>query len=167
MTAPLADDHPIPLKDAATKFGFTVSTLRAERRRERLVIFKIGKKDYTTVADIKRMIQLCRDADSRQGSITTKPVAIVLLAYRQDKVPENEIPCCDLQCSQPRRMVGRQEPSRRHCRELPRLRCDTNLSLRSSRPRQAFLCYQSLACRIRPVANGAKGMEAAATSCPR
>lgn len=78
MTAPLADDHPIPLKDAATKFGFTVSTLRAERRRERLVIFKIGKKDYTTVADIKRMIQLCRDADSRQGSITTKPVAIGL-----------------------------------------------------------------------------------------
>jgi len=40
-------------------FGFTVWTLRAEADRGRLTIYKIGKRFYTTPADIKEMIQLC------------------------------------------------------------------------------------------------------------
>lgn len=53
-------DDPITLKDAAQHFGFTVSTLRAEANRGRLTIYKIGKKFYTTPADIREMIHQCR-----------------------------------------------------------------------------------------------------------
>jgi hypothetical protein len=60
MTTDLADDHPLSLKEAAQQFGFTVSTLPAEAARDRLTIYKIGKKHYTTAADIREMIKLCR-----------------------------------------------------------------------------------------------------------
>lgn len=50
----------ITLKDAAEHFGFTVSTLRAEADRGRLTLYKIGKRYYTTPADIKSMVEQCR-----------------------------------------------------------------------------------------------------------
>jgi len=56
----IGDSDTITLKDAAQHFGFTVWTLRAEADRGRLTIYKIGKRFYTTPADIKEMIQLCR-----------------------------------------------------------------------------------------------------------
>lgn len=55
-----ADHDTITLKDAASHFGYTVSTLRAEADRGRLTIYKIGKKYYTTPADIREMVQKCR-----------------------------------------------------------------------------------------------------------
>jgi len=54
------DDKPITLKQASEEFPFTLSTLRAERDRGRLTTYRIGKRDYTTVADIRGMIQECR-----------------------------------------------------------------------------------------------------------
>ena len=54
------DHDTITLKDAASHFGYTVSTLRAEADRGRLTIYKIGKKYYTTPADIREMVQKCR-----------------------------------------------------------------------------------------------------------
>ena len=54
------DHDTITLKDAAGHFGYTVSTLRAEADRGRLTIYKIGKKYYTTPADIREMVQKCR-----------------------------------------------------------------------------------------------------------
>lgn len=54
------DDDTITLKDAASHFGFTVSTLRAEAGRGRLTIYKIGKRYYTTPGDIKEMVKQCR-----------------------------------------------------------------------------------------------------------
>lgn len=54
------DQDAITLKDAAQHFGFTVSTLRAEADRGRLTIYKIGKRLYTTPADIREMVNLCR-----------------------------------------------------------------------------------------------------------
>ena len=56
----MTDDDAIPLREAAERFGFTLSTLRAERDRGRLTTYRIGKRDYTTVADIRGMIQECR-----------------------------------------------------------------------------------------------------------
>jgi hypothetical protein len=56
----MADDSALTLKEAAAEYGFTVSTLRAEHGRGRLKIYRIGKKDYTTPADIKDMVQQCR-----------------------------------------------------------------------------------------------------------
>src|ERR1700722_6337933 len=40
--------------------GMTVSGLRKERDRKRLVIEKIAGKDFTTLRDIERMRELCR-----------------------------------------------------------------------------------------------------------
>jgi hypothetical protein len=54
------EDHPITLNDAAQRFGFTVSTLKAEANRGRLTTYKIGKRLWTTPADLREMIQKCR-----------------------------------------------------------------------------------------------------------
>jgi hypothetical protein len=54
------DDDPIPLRHAAGRFGFTLSTLRAERDRGRFTTYRIGRRDYTTGADIREMIERCR-----------------------------------------------------------------------------------------------------------
>ena len=71
-----ADVRPLPLKEAAERYGFTVSTLRAEAQRGRLRIFRIGRKDYTLSGDVLEMIHLCREDDPRRGSTTTKRAAI-------------------------------------------------------------------------------------------
>jgi hypothetical protein len=47
------DHDTITLRDAAKHFGFTVSTLRAEADRGRLALYRIGKRLYTTPADIR------------------------------------------------------------------------------------------------------------------
>jgi hypothetical protein len=54
------DDDTITLKDAARHFGFSVYTLRTEADRGRLAIYKIGKRYYTTPADVKEMVRQCR-----------------------------------------------------------------------------------------------------------
>lgn len=54
------DDDTITLKDAADHFGFSVYTLRTEAYRGRLTIYKIGKRYYTTPADVKEMVRQCR-----------------------------------------------------------------------------------------------------------
>jgi hypothetical protein len=56
------DDMPITLAQAAEIFGIGVATLRAERNRGRLHIFRIGRQDMTTIADMREMVALCRDA---------------------------------------------------------------------------------------------------------
>ena len=56
----ISDSDTITLKDAAQHFGFSVYTLRTEADRGRLVIYKIGKRYYTTPADIKEMVRQCR-----------------------------------------------------------------------------------------------------------
>lgn len=66
------DDDPITLKDAAQHFGFTVLTLRAEADRGRLTIYKIGRRYYTTPADVKMMVQQCRVERKARGSISTR-----------------------------------------------------------------------------------------------
>jgi hypothetical protein len=54
------DDDTITLQDAAKHFGFSVYTLRTEAAHGRLVIYKIGRRYYTTPADVKEMVRLCR-----------------------------------------------------------------------------------------------------------
>jgi hypothetical protein len=56
----IGDSDTITLRDAAKHFGFSVYTLRTEADRGRLVIYKIGKRYYTTPADIKEMVKQCR-----------------------------------------------------------------------------------------------------------
>src|ERR1039458_9611953 len=56
----MTDNDTITLKDAAIHFGFSVYTLRAEAERGHLTTYKIGKRLYTTPADIRDMISACR-----------------------------------------------------------------------------------------------------------
>ena len=64
------DNDTITLKDAASHFGYTVSTLRAEASRGHLTIYKIGKRLYTTPADIREMVGKCRVEQKAQGFIS-------------------------------------------------------------------------------------------------
>jgi hypothetical protein len=57
-------DHPLRLEDAI-KYGFpyggmTVSGLRREATRGRLVIERIANKDFTSLRNIEEMRRLCR-----------------------------------------------------------------------------------------------------------
>lgn len=54
------DDDTITLKDAASHFGYKVSTLRTEADRGRLTIYRIGNRYYTTPNDIREMVKKCR-----------------------------------------------------------------------------------------------------------
>jgi hypothetical protein len=79
--APLA----LTLKDAAERYGFTVATLRAEIARGRLTRYRIGKKDWTTPADIREMIEQCR-VEPKAPAFTTRESKIGYLSdiYRQN-----------------------------------------------------------------------------------
>lgn len=66
------DGDAITLLDAAKHFGFTVSTLRAEADRGRLTIYKIGKRYYTTPADIREMVHQCRVAQKAPDSTSIR-----------------------------------------------------------------------------------------------
>lgn len=61
------DHDTITLADAGQHFGFKVWTLRAEAERGRLTIYKIGRRYYTTPADIREMIAKCRVEQKGQG----------------------------------------------------------------------------------------------------
>ena len=50
----------ITLKVAAADFGFSVSTLRGEAAKGRLTVYRIGRRLYTTPADIREMVNQCR-----------------------------------------------------------------------------------------------------------
>ncbi|MGY3359795.1 hypothetical protein ACVWZK_006458 [Bradyrhizobium sp. GM0.4] len=87
------DDDTITLKDAAGHFGFSVYTLRTEADRGRLTIYKIGKRYYTTPADVKEMVRQCRvdqkapDSTSIRNAINssseTERVSSALAAARE------------------------------------------------------------------------------------
>jgi hypothetical protein len=68
----IGDSDTITLRDAAQHFGFSVYTLRTEAGHGRLVIYKIGKRYYTTPADIKEMIRQCRVEQKAQGFTLTR-----------------------------------------------------------------------------------------------
>jgi hypothetical protein len=68
-------DDPITLAEACNLFPrahLTVSTLRAERDRGRLNIFRLGRRDYTTEADMRAMVKSSKDESSRVYASTTK-----------------------------------------------------------------------------------------------
>jgi hypothetical protein len=67
----IADDDPITLAEACNLFPrakLTVSTLRAERKRKRLEIFGIGRRDYTTLRSMREMVRRCREEDRRRST---------------------------------------------------------------------------------------------------
>src|SRR6201992_605628 len=73
----IAPDTPLRLSDAVKiafpMGGMTVAGLRRERDRKRLVIEKIAGKEFTTLAHIERMRELCRDEARARGSSLRPP----------------------------------------------------------------------------------------------
>jgi hypothetical protein len=68
-----ADDSPITLAEAAAGFfggRVTAASLRAESRRGRLRVFRVGNKDFTTVADLQQMMEQCRVVPPARASIS-------------------------------------------------------------------------------------------------
>src|SRR5439155_25213544 len=74
----ISPDTPLRLADAVKIAfplgGMTVAGLRRERDRDRLVIEKIAGKEFTTLAHIERMRELCRDEARALGSSLRPPV---------------------------------------------------------------------------------------------
>ena len=66
-------DELLTLDDACSflKGKGTAATLRAEQRRGRLELYKIGKRLYTTKRDLKEMQRKCRVPQEAPGSIST------------------------------------------------------------------------------------------------
>ncbi len=70
----LADDDPVTLAEAckiAFRDAVTPRTLRAEASRGRLDVFRIGKRDFTTLRSVREMQEKCRVDRQGRGSIST------------------------------------------------------------------------------------------------
>ena len=68
-------DDLLTLKDACEKVfdgAFTIATLRAEHRKGNLEIYRIGRRDFTTMRDIQEMKKKCRVARRVPASISTR-----------------------------------------------------------------------------------------------
>ena len=74
----ISPDTPLRLADAVKIAfplgGMTVAGLRRERDRNRLVIEKIAGKEFTTLAHIERMRELCRE-EAREPDFSSRPLA--------------------------------------------------------------------------------------------
>jgi hypothetical protein len=75
----ITDDTPLRLKEAAEiafpNGGMTVHGLRRENKRGRLDISRIANKDYTTLGNIRRMIELCHVKPNHQDSGNARSAA--------------------------------------------------------------------------------------------
>jgi len=75
MVERVIDDHaPLRLAAACARAfpngDMTVHGLRKEAKRGRLTIWRIAGKDFTTIAAIKEMLELCRVQASRQDYVS-------------------------------------------------------------------------------------------------
>jgi hypothetical protein len=72
------DNDPFPLAEACKIFPhakLTPSTLRAEANRGRLAVFRLGKRDYTTIAAMRDMVRRCQESACRPASTSIPPGA--------------------------------------------------------------------------------------------
>ena len=84
----MSDENVVTLSAAAQEFGFSVSTLRREAARGRLVTYKIGRRLYTKRRDVLDMIERCRvpqrnlSADAPKYDVPSMSEADQILALR-------------------------------------------------------------------------------------
>lgn len=72
-----ADDDPVTLKEACEivfRGTITPSTLRAEAKRAKIAIAKIGKRYFTTLREARELYDRCRVAPEAHISISTPGV---------------------------------------------------------------------------------------------
>jgi hypothetical protein len=68
----MTDDRPLTLQEAAELYRLKISTLRAESARGRLDVFRIGRRDYTTLESLKSMVRKCQEDARRRASTSTQ-----------------------------------------------------------------------------------------------
>ncbi|HDA7318479.1 TPA: hypothetical protein O5T91_002291 [Staphylococcus aureus] len=76
LTMPEADD-PITLQEAceiAFRGNITVSSLRVEARRGNLEVFRVGRRDFTTLNAIRDMRKKCQGVHKDRASTLTPAV---------------------------------------------------------------------------------------------
>src|SRR6516165_6305764 len=66
--------------------GMTVAGMRRERDRNRLTIEKIAGKEFTTLAHIERMRELCRD-EAKEPDSSLRPPAVTNVERSPTKQP--------------------------------------------------------------------------------
>src|SRR6266699_2008663 len=85
----ITPNTPLRLADAVKMAfpvgGMTVAGLRRERDRNRLIIEKIAGKEFTTLAHIERMRELCRE-EARGPDFSLSPPA----ETREEKSPTEQ-----------------------------------------------------------------------------
>jgi hypothetical protein len=79
----MTDDRPLTLQEAADLYRLKISTLRAEASRGRLDVFRIGRRDYTTLEALKTMVRKCQEDARRRASISTQQESNGLSATAQ------------------------------------------------------------------------------------
>ena len=65
------DERPLTLREAADLYRLKISTLRAEAARGRLDIFRLGRRDYTTLESLRKMVRLCQESARHRASTST------------------------------------------------------------------------------------------------
>jgi len=71
----MSDDDPITLEEAIKLFPrarLTKSTLRAERDRGHLDIFRLGRRDHTTPKSMREMVRKCQESARRRVFTSTE-----------------------------------------------------------------------------------------------
>ena len=69
-----AEDDPVTLQEACDivfRGAVKVSTLRLEATRGHLEIFKVGRRQFTTLRSVRGMMDKCREKRKGRGSIST------------------------------------------------------------------------------------------------
>ena len=62
------DERPLTLKEAGELYRLKISTLRAEAARGRLDIFRLERRDYTTLQSMRDMVRKCQEDGRRRAS---------------------------------------------------------------------------------------------------
>ena len=73
--SPPDENEAITLAEACKIFSrakLTISTLRAEADRGHLDIFRLGKRDYTTLRSMREMVTKCQEERRRRDSTSTQ-----------------------------------------------------------------------------------------------
>lgn len=73
--APISDDDPVTLAEACElvfRNKIKVATLRREAERGTLVRFRVGRRDFTTLRDVREMIKRCHDAGEHHAFTSTR-----------------------------------------------------------------------------------------------
>jgi hypothetical protein len=124
----IADDTPLRLAEAAAiafpTGSMTASGLRREAARGRLIVERIAGKDFTTLAAIRRMRELCRADQNRQGSTCESQETTTAMQHGSSLIAEGKSALARVQqiskeLRQPSQRISREKQNRTSAPVIP------------------------------------------------